>query len=178
MAEPTPTAAVVEDELDLPLAGVTVLDFSQFLAGPVAALRLADLGARVIKVERPGTGDLGRTLAFGGRMAGASSMSFHAMNRNKESITADLKDPDDLARSGGRVAIEEVISAARPLVDMLWSREIEGGSFATPERRAALEARINELSKGIRDEVVRRHYRDDLADRLRRGVAVTTTLLR
>src|SRR6266478_1595161 len=79
--------------------------------------------------------------------------------------------PDDLARSGGRGAIEEVISAARPLVDMLWSREIEGGIFATPERRAALEARINELSKGIRDEVVRRHYRDDLADRLRRAFA-------
>ena len=64
---------------DLPLEGVTVLDFSQFLAGPVAALRLADLGARVIKIERPGGGDLGRQLAFGGRMAGDSSMSFHAM---------------------------------------------------------------------------------------------------
>ena len=56
------------------------------------------------------------------------------------------QDPDDLARSGGRGAIEEVIAAARPLADMLWSREIEGGSFATPERRAALEARIGELS--------------------------------
>ena len=68
------------------------------------------------------------------------------------------QDPDDLARSGGRVAIEEVISAARSLVDMLWSREIEGGSFATPQRRAALEARIGELGKGTRDEVVRRYY--------------------
>jgi CoA:oxalate CoA-transferase len=84
---------------ELPLSGITVLDFSQFLAGPVAALRLADLGARVIKVERPGGGDLGRTLAFGGRMApDAASMSFHAMNRNKESVTADLKDPADLER--------------------------------------------------------------------------------
>jgi CoA:oxalate CoA-transferase len=84
---------------ELPLSGITVLDFSQFLAGPVAALRLADLGARVIKVERPGGGDLGRTLAFGGRMApDAASMSFHAMNRNKESVTADLKDPSDLER--------------------------------------------------------------------------------
>ena len=54
---------------------------------------------------------------------------------------------------------------------MLWSREIEGGSFATPERRAALEARINELSNGIRDEVVRRYYRQDLADRLQRTFA-------
>jgi DNA primase len=64
-----------------------------------------------------------------------------------------------------------VISAARPLADMLWSREIEGGSFVTPERRAALEARIGELSNGIRDEVVRRYYRQDLAERLQRTFA-------
>ena len=54
---------------------------------------------------------------------------------------------------------------------MIWSREIEGGSFATPERRAALEARIGELSNGIRDEVVRRYYRQDLAERLQRTFA-------
>jgi len=94
---------------DLPLDGVTVLDFSQFLAGPVAALRLGDLGARVIKVERPGGGDLGRRLAFGGRMAGDSSMSFHAMNRGKESITADLKDPDDLAMVRDLAARADVV---------------------------------------------------------------------
>ena len=64
-----------------------------------------------------------------------------------------------------------MISAARPLADMLWSREIEGGSFATPERRAALEARIGELANGIRDEVVRRYYRQDLAERLQRTFA-------
>jgi DNA primase len=81
------------------------------------------------------------------------------------------QDPDDLARSGGRGAIEEVIAAARGLADVIWSREIEGGSYATPERRAALEKRINELSNGIRDEVVRRHYRQDLAERLQRTFA-------
>jgi len=80
-----------------PLEGILVLDFSQFLAGPVAAMRLADLGARVIKIERPGTGDIGRTLAFAGRMADGETVSFHAMNRNKEGITADLKNADDLA---------------------------------------------------------------------------------
>jgi len=84
------------------------------------------------------------------------------------------QDPDDLARTGGRMAIEEVISAARPLADMIWSREIEGGTFATPERRAALEARINELSNVIRDEVVRRYYRQDLAGRLQRTFAPET----
>src|SRR5216684_2272785 len=81
------------------------------------------------------------------------------------------QDPDDLARSGGRGAVEEVISAARGLADVIWSREIEGGTFATPERRAALEKRINELTNGIRDEVVRRYYRQDLAERLQRTFA-------
>src|ERR1700761_5851448 len=81
------------------------------------------------------------------------------------------QDPDDLARSGGRGAIEEVISAARGLADVIWSREVEGSSYATPERRAALEKRIGELSNGIRDEVVRRYYRQDLAERLQRTFA-------
>jgi CoA:oxalate CoA-transferase len=80
-----------------PLDGILVLDFSQFLAGPVAAMRLADLGARVIKIERPGIGDIGRTLAFAGRSADGDTLSFHAMNRGKESVAADLKDPRDLA---------------------------------------------------------------------------------
>lgn len=73
-------------------------------------------------------------------------------------------------RSGGRGAIEEVI-AARPLADMIWSRELEGGNFATPERRAALEARIKEPTNGIRDEVVRRYYRDEFVERLQRAFA-------
>ena len=81
------------------------------------------------------------------------------------------QDPDDLARSGGRGAIEEVIAAARGLADVIWSREIEGGTFATPERRAALEARISELTNGIRDEIVRRYYRQDLEQRLQRTFA-------
>ena len=54
---------------------------------------------------------------------------------------------------------------------MIWSREVEGGSFATPERRAALEARIGELTNAVRDEVVRRYYRQDLAERLQRAFA-------
>jgi DNA primase len=81
------------------------------------------------------------------------------------------QDPDDLARSGGRGAIEEVIAAARGLADVIWSREIEGGTYATPERRAALEARVQELSNGIRDEKVRRYYRQDLDARLQRAFA-------
>jgi crotonobetainyl-CoA:carnitine CoA-transferase CaiB-like acyl-CoA transferase len=94
---------------ELPLSGVTVLDFSQFLAGPVAALRLADLGARVLKIERPGSGDAGRQLAFAGRMVSGDSLSFHAMNRNKESIVADLKDPADLNKVRALVAAADVV---------------------------------------------------------------------
>ena len=81
------------------------------------------------------------------------------------------QDPDDLARSGGRAAIEDVIGGSRGLADMIWSREIEGGNFATPERRAALEKRIGELSNVIRDEVVRRYYRQDFSERLSRMFA-------
>lgn len=81
------------------------------------------------------------------------------------------QDPDDLARAGGRSAVEDVIGAARPLADVLWAREIEGGNFSTPERRAALEARIGQLTNSIGDEVVRRYYRQDLVERLQRTFA-------
>ncbi|WP_238157094.1 CaiB/BaiF CoA-transferase family protein [Kribbella sp. VKM Ac-2571] len=91
------------------MAGVVVLDFSQFLAGPVAALRLADLGARVIKIERPVTGEIGRTLAFAGRWADEDTVSFHAMNRNKEAVVADLKDPGELEQVKSLVARADVL---------------------------------------------------------------------
>src|SRR5579871_4936549 len=81
------------------------------------------------------------------------------------------QDPDDLARAGGRAAIEDVIGGSRGLAGMIWAREIEGGNFATPERRAALEKRIGELSNVIRDEVVRRYYRQDFSERLARMFA-------
>ena len=87
----------MSDRSHLPLDGMLVLDFSQFLAGPVSAMRLADLGARVIKIERPKTGDIGRTLAFAGLEEDGDTLSFHIMNRNKESFAADLKNPDGLA---------------------------------------------------------------------------------
>ncbi len=83
--------------MNLPLSGITVLEFSQYLAGPYAGLRLADLGARVIKVERPGSGDACRQLATKNMTADGDSLVFHTINRNKESYTADLKNPDDLA---------------------------------------------------------------------------------
>ncbi|ULL17118.1 CoA transferase [Paenibacillus sp. H1-7] len=79
-----------------PLDGLLVLDFAQFLSGPSAALRLADLGARVIKVERPDGGDLCRRLYVSNLELDGDSTLFHSINRNKESISADLKKPEDL----------------------------------------------------------------------------------
>lgn len=85
--------------INLPLKGIKVLEFSQYLSGPSAALRLADLGAVVIKVERPGTGEAGRKLAIKNLWAGdGNSLLFHTINRNKESLTADLKNADDKKR--------------------------------------------------------------------------------
>src|SRR5665213_2362837 len=77
----------------------------------------------------------------------------------KFALLPEGQDPDDLARSAGREAVAEVIAAARPLAAMLWARETEGHSFDSPERRAALEARINEVTAGIADVSVRKYYR-------------------
>jgi crotonobetainyl-CoA:carnitine CoA-transferase CaiB-like acyl-CoA transferase len=82
--------------MQLPLEGLVVLEFSQYLSGPSAGLRLADLGAQVIKIERPGSGDAGRKLAIKNLWVDDNSLLFHTINRNKDSITADLKNADDL----------------------------------------------------------------------------------
>ncbi|WP_242581827.1 CaiB/BaiF CoA transferase family protein [Hymenobacter telluris] len=83
--------------MSLPLSGLLVIEFCQFLAGPSAGLRLADLGARVIKIERPGSGEAGRQIAIKNLFVDGSSLVFHTINRNKESYAADLKNPADLA---------------------------------------------------------------------------------
>lgn len=75
------------------LEDILVLDLSQFLSGPYASLRLSDMGARVIKIERPLTGDICRSLYVSDvRVEGGESTIFHAINRNKESFVADIKD--------------------------------------------------------------------------------------
>src|SRR4051812_7196585 len=134
--------ALTENQLALlwKMADEPILCFDGDKAGQKAAWRAADLALPHLKP--------GKSLRF--------------------ALLPEGQDPDDLARSGGRGAIEEVVGAARGLADVIWSREVEAGSFATPERRAALEARINELSGGIRDEVVRKYYRQDLLERLHR----------
>jgi DNA primase len=137
--------ALTENQLALlwKMVDEPILCFDGDKAGQKAAWRAADLALPHLKP--------GKSLRF--------------------ALLPEGQDPDDLARSGGRVAIEEVIGAARGLADLIWSRETAGGGFSTPERRAALEARINELTLGIRDEVVRRYYRQDLVERLRQAFA-------
>lgn len=80
-----------------PLDGILVADFSRVLAGPLCTMTLADLGARVIKVERPGTGD--DTRAWGPPFSATGSTYFESVNRNKESVALDLRDPADLAHA-------------------------------------------------------------------------------
>lgn len=76
----------------LPLAGIRVLDVTQVMAGPVCSMLLGDLGADVIKIEPPGTGDQTRG-AMGFKMKGPDSMGFLNMNRNKRSLALNLKSP-------------------------------------------------------------------------------------
>ena len=92
--------------LPLPLEGLRVLDFSQFLAGPYAALKLADMGADVVKVERIGTGDLSRHLYLTDTRIGGESTIFHAINRNKRSVAVDMKSETD------RAAIRDLVRGA------------------------------------------------------------------
>jgi CoA:oxalate CoA-transferase len=92
-----------------PLSGLVVLDFSQFLAGPAAAMRLADLGARVIKIERPRGGDICRQLYISNLGVEGDSTLFHSINRNKEGYAADLKNPEDLARVRQLIARADVL---------------------------------------------------------------------
>ncbi len=90
------------------LSGVTIVDLSRVLAGPFTTMTLANLGARVIKVEIPGTGDDSR--AFG-PFAGKQSLYFSAINCNKESIALNLKDADD------RKIFEQLLEKADVLVE-------------------------------------------------------------
>ena len=81
--------------MSAPLDGILVADFSRVLAGPSATMMLADLGADVVKVERPGTGD--DTRAWGPPWSAATSSYFEAANRSKRSVVIDLNRPEDLA---------------------------------------------------------------------------------
>jgi CoA:oxalate CoA-transferase len=99
----------VQEKIERPLDGLLILDFSQFLSGSLATLRLADMGARVIKIERPGSGDLGRSLYLSDTDVHGENTLFHAINRNKESYAADLKNPSDLDKLRQLIARADVM---------------------------------------------------------------------
>jgi DNA primase len=120
------------------MADEPILCFDGDQAGLRAAHRAADLALPLLSP--------GRSLRF--------------------ALLPEGQDPDDLIRAAGRAAMEEAIGRARPLVDLIWSRETEASSFETPERRAALEARLRDIARGIADDSVRRHYEQAFADRV------------
>ena len=96
-----------------PLQGITVLDLTRVLSGPYCTMLLADMGARVIKVEQPGKGD--DTRAWGPPFLQGESAYFLSINRNKESVTIDFKQP------GGRAVLDRLVIPAfgkRPISDI------------------------------------------------------------
>lgn len=115
------------------LDGIVVADFSRVLAGPLATVMLADLGADVIKVERPGAGD--DTRRWGPPWTAATSAYFEAANRSKRSIELDLDDPGD------RGVARDLIRRADVLVENFRTGTLEAKGFG-PDDLAALNPRL------------------------------------
>ena len=132
--------ALTEQQLDLlwKMSPMPVLCFDGDGAGLRAAHRALDLALPHIKP--------GRSVRF--------------------ALLPEGKDPDDLVRHDGRAPFDQVMSEARPLSEMLWVRETAGGNFDTPEKRAELESRLRQIVAQIQDEDVRRHYGQEMRDRL------------
>ncbi|WP_018183631.1 DNA primase [Kaistia granuli] len=133
--------ALTERQLDLlwRMTPEPILCFDGDKAGLRAAYRAADLALAALKP--------GKTVRF--------------------ALLPEGQDPDDLIRSSGREAMAQVLAAARPLFDMVWMRETDGGGFETPERRAALDARLRDIARSVADESIRHHYEQAFAERAR-----------
>ncbi len=115
------------------------------------------------------------TLCFDGDKAGrkaayrAIDVALAVMEPGKSlkfALLPEGQDPDDLLRSGGAEAVAGVLAAARPLVDLIWSREVEAAPLDTPERRASFERRLGAVLGVLKDEATRRHYRSEMDNRL------------
>ena len=111
-----------------PLSGIRVLDLTRVLAGPFCTMVLADLGAEVVKVERPDGGDDARQ--FGPFLPSGESGYFASVNRGKKSLTLDLKDPDD------RQTFLELVDRADVLVENFRPGTMERLGFGSAELRA------------------------------------------
>ncbi|NTJ42894.1 DNA primase [Agrobacterium larrymoorei] len=132
--------ALTENQLELlwKMSTLPILCFDGDGAGIRAASRAADLALPHIKP--------GRSVSF--------------------ALLPDGKDPDDLVRHEGRAPFDRVLSEAKPLAAMIWSRETSSVTFDTPEKRAELENRLRQIVSVIGDESVRRFYQQDMRDRL------------
>ncbi len=116
-----------------PLEGVTVIEIGQALAAPLAGVVLADLGANVIKVEKPDGGDDAR--AWGPPFAGDTSLYFHGQNRNKQSVTLDIKRPADVD------ALHRLAATADVLIQNLRPGVVEAAGIG-PEAMLARHPRL------------------------------------
>lgn len=132
--------ALTEEQLALlwRMAPEPVLCFDGDKAGRKAAYRAIDVALPLIEA--------GRSLRF--------------------ALLPEGQDPDDLVRAGGADAVRSVVEQARPLVDLIWSREVEAAPLETPEQKAAFERRLAAALGVIKDEDLRRHYRDEMETRL------------
>ncbi|MEM7461951.1 MAG: toprim domain-containing protein, partial [Pseudomonadota bacterium] len=115
-----------------------ILCFDGDIAGLNAAYRAADLALEELQA--------GRSLRF--------------------ALLPEGKDPDDIIREEGSAAMGAILDSASPLADLIWNRETETGAYETPERRAELEVRFRAIVNRIRDENVRRHYDQNMRERL------------
>jgi len=97
----------VTDEPALPLSGIRVLDFSRVLAGPLATQTLGDLGAEIIKIERPGMGD--DTRGWGPPFVDGDAAYFFSVNRNKTSLALDLATPEGVAEASRLAETADVL---------------------------------------------------------------------
>ena len=105
-----------------PLEGVKVLDLTRVLAGPYCTMMLADMGADVVKIERPGAGD--DTRAFGPPFLNGESAYFLSINRNKRSVTLDLKHEKALA------ILRQLLETADVVVENFRPGTMESFGFA------------------------------------------------
>jgi len=132
--------ALTENQLELlwRMSGEPVMCFDGDKAGLKAAWRAADLALPMAQA--------GRSLRF--------------------ALLPEGQDPDDLVKAEGPAAFAKVLAEARPMADLIWMRETQGGVFDTPEKRAELEKSLRELTGRIRDESVRYHYSQEMRDRV------------
>lgn len=131
--------ALTEEQLELlwRISPEPILCFDGDGAGVRAAHRAADLGLPSLQP--------GKSLRF--------------------AMLPEGQDPDDLVKAEGPSAFYAVLRDAKPLVDLVWTRETASGVFDTPERRAELEARLREITNRIANEDIRRHYSQEMRDR-------------